>query len=231
MVEFRDFYSIMIGDAKCVALVGGGGKTSLMYAIADYAKDFSSVICTTSTKIKTPSHMPCMRRVGERLSEHTLICVAEIAKNGKQASPEQSFDELMKLSGLLIVEADGSKRLPLKTHASWEPAIPECAEKVLAVVGLWGIGEPIIEVVHRPQLFAERFGKDVNDNATASDVMINVLAYPKVSGLVLNGADDEERQRLAQKMAAMTDLPVAITKLKDATVISEIWRSGKCLLS
>ena len=62
---------------------------------------------------------------------------------------------LRKAWGLVLVEADGSKRLPVKAPAPWEPVVPEGTDLVVGVVGLDALGRPMDErTVHRPQLFA-----------------------------------------------------------------------------
>ena len=54
---------------------------------------------------------------------------------------------------MLLVEADGSRRLPLKAHAPHEPVIPKEAGCVLCVVGARGFDRPIRKAVHRPEQF------------------------------------------------------------------------------
>ena len=40
------------------ALIGGGGKTTLLYTLAEELKERGSVIVTTSAKIRVPEHLP-----------------------------------------------------------------------------------------------------------------------------------------------------------------------------
>ncbi len=58
----------------------------------------------------------------------------------------------------MLVEADGSRRLPLKAHAPHEPVIPKEAGCVLCVVGAHGFDRPIREAVHRPEQFCTLTG-------------------------------------------------------------------------
>jgi molybdenum cofactor cytidylyltransferase len=63
------------------------------------------------------------------------------------------------LKAALFLEADGSRRLPLKAPADHEPAIPPWVNQVVVVVGLSGLGKPLDgEFVHRPQIFARLSG-------------------------------------------------------------------------
>lgn len=69
--------------------------------------------------------------------------------------------ELDKISGwpgldYMLVEADGSKRLPIKAHASHEPVFYSKADLGVAVIGMQGLGKRVEEgQVHRPQLMCK----------------------------------------------------------------------------
>lgn len=60
---------------------------------------------------------------------------------------------------LVLVEADGSFRRPVKAPASHEPVLPPGTDLVVGVVGLDALGKPMDErTVHRPELFARVTG-------------------------------------------------------------------------
>ena len=54
------------------------------------------------------------------------ICQAGVLdpETGKLSSPAEALDQLAQRFDYVLAEADGSKRLPLKAHAAWEPVIP-----------------------------------------------------------------------------------------------------------
>ena len=54
------------------------------------------------------------------------ICQAGVLdpQTGKLSSPAEPLDQLAQRFDYVLAEADGSKRLPLKAHAAWEPVIP-----------------------------------------------------------------------------------------------------------
>ncbi|MFR7669405.1 MAG: hypothetical protein ACLU0O_00050 [Collinsella sp.] len=54
------------------------------------------------------------------------ICQAGVLdpQTGKLSSPAEPLDHLAQRFDYVLAEADGSKRLPLKAHAAWEPVIP-----------------------------------------------------------------------------------------------------------
>lgn len=79
-----------------------------------------------------------------------------------------ALERLAQLADYVIVEADGSKRLPLKAHASHEPVIPPCSTQTLLVVGAKGFGKNVCDAVHRPEIFCERAGCKASDAASPS---------------------------------------------------------------
>ena len=207
MQEFCAFFQIRKG---ITALIGGGGKTSTMYALADNLRTKGSVIVCTSTHILKPPQYPYRMRI-----EHPLLC-GEIYSTGvlqgeKLSMPEQSFAELKRLADFVLVEADGSRQLPLKAHAAHEPVIPEEADRVLVLIGIDGLSRPIREVAHRPELYANICRTDTDALVTPQMIVEVVRTYPRCDGIVINKADDDARIAQAEALAALFDVPVAIT--------------------
>lgn len=153
------------------ALIGGGGKTTLMAALAEELRPRGSVVITTSTHIQRPSQYPLLLTadpavVSAALTEHGVVCVAAEGPEGKLTAPALSFDVLRALADFVLVEADGAKRLPLKAHAPHEPVIPSCARQTIYVVGADGFGRPIRQVCHRPERYAALCGAAEDDIVT-----------------------------------------------------------------
>ena len=100
------------------------------------------------------------------------ICQAGVLdpQTGKLSSPAEPLDQLAQRFDYVLAEADGSKRLPLKAHAAWEPVIPSGTADIAWIVGASGLGKPINEAVHRPELFCERCGCELTDIATPERV-------------------------------------------------------------
>lgn len=155
-----DIAPIMGISRGVTALIGGGGKTTLMYTLAGELRRRGTVIVTTSTRIMRPEW--CSVLLTDDLSEitaalhrHGVICLADQSETGgKLTTPVLSFDTLAALADFVLVEADGARRLPLKAHASHEPVIPACAARIIYVVGADGFDHPIREVCHRPERYA-----------------------------------------------------------------------------
>ena len=164
----------MPGDV--VSLVGGGGKTTLMFALArEVASDGGYVITTTTTKIlePLPSEAPLlflepdegelMRLLLENLDKHRHITLTmgKLA-SGKLVGIRPEF--VVKLAGLsqvscIVVEADGAAHRSLKAPNSTEPVIPINTSLVIPVVGVDAVGCRLTEKdVFRPEIVSNLLG-------------------------------------------------------------------------
>lgn len=153
------------------ALIGGGGKTTLMYTLAEELRRRGTVLVTTSTHIQRPEQYPTLltadaAAVTAALATHGVVCVAGETAEGKLCAPALSFELLAALADFVLVEADGSKRLPLKAHAPHEPVIPANARRTVYVVGADGFGHPIRQVCHRSERYAALCGAAEDDIVT-----------------------------------------------------------------
>lgn len=198
------------------ALVGGGGKTSLMLRLAqELAKSGARVIVTTTTHILPPQGIPTgnpsnAEEVSHALLLESLLCLGKPAKDGKLGTPDLSMAMLSHQADYVLVEADGAKRLPLKAPAGHEPVIPPETSLVIAVAGLDGAGLQISKAVFRPALYAKLCGKTETDIVTPRDIA-RVLAHDRGQrknvpqgarfAVLLNKADDAERRKAALEVA------------------------------
>ena len=199
------------------ALVGGGGKTTLMLRLAgELAGRGKRVIVATTTHIWPPEHMPVLldpseREVREALDADSPIAVGTLAPDGKLSPWNISPEQLCSLADYVLMEADGSKRLPLKAPAAHEPVIPACAGLVLAVAGLDGVGAPMQETVFRPELYGLLLGETDLSRAVTTEDVGRVLTHPEGQrkgvpkgarfAVVLNKADDQARRAMAEEIA------------------------------
>ena len=192
------------------AIIGSGGKTSLMLRLCRELP--GTVIVCTSTRIFPPEDLPLYAQPLTALPVQKL-CAGTPAEQGKLASPIQSFEELAKLADYVLVEADGSKHLPLKAHESHEPVIPACADQVIQVVGISGVGQPICKAVHRPAVFARLCDGQVSEIATPERVAAVLNREALADRYVLNQADGPEDRKWAVSLAALLERPCIITSL------------------
>ena len=149
------------------------------------------------------------------------ICQAGVLdpETGKLSAPAEPLDELAQRFDYVLAEADGSKRLPLKAHAAWEPVIPAATANVVWVVGASGLGKPINEAVHRPELFCGHCGCELTDIATPERVAQVLNAEMQALGLctarvVLNQVDTLADLTMADRFEVALDRPIVATSLK-----------------
>lgn len=187
------------------ALIGGGGKTTLLYTLTEELRKKGTVLLCTSTHIMRPTQYEVLERAGEAeisaaLAAHGAVCVGEPSAEGKLGPPSLPFDALARLADYVLVEADGSRRLPLKAHAPHEPVIPKEAGCVLCVVGARGFDRPIREAVHRPEQFCTLTGARPDEPASPALAARALAAEGFTQTIVLTGA--AEKQRSAFSAAA-----------------------------
>ena len=129
------------------------------------------------------------------------------SESGKFSAPELTFRTLCALADYVIVEADGSKRLPLKAHAAHEPVIPPETNQTILVVGASGFGRPMRESVHRAPIAAQAL--DVSEDTTVTPELwakfLNLEALH--TRVLVNQTENEPEQQAAQGAGCRTSLP------------------------
>ena len=140
-------------------------------------------------------------------------------ETGKLSAPAEPLDQLAQRFDYVLAEADGGRRLPLKAHAPWEPVIPSGTANIAWLVGASGLGKPINEVVHRPELFCERCGCEPTDVATPERVARVLNAEMQALELstarvMLNQVDTLRDPTMADRFEATLGRPIVATNLK-----------------
>ena len=158
------------------AVIGSGGKTTLLRVLAEELRREGKVILGTTTHfwpfeeyplILTDFSVSAEEQIENVLQkEPHVVTVASRLENGKLTAPAVPMQKLMQLADYVLVEADGSRRLPIKAHETYEPVIPPEANRVVQVVGASGIGGSIDEVVHRPAIFRAVLQDKVSNRVT-----------------------------------------------------------------
>ena len=189
------------------SVIGSGGKTSLLTKLSQEVR--GTVILTTSTHILPFPNIPLLENptlteVSDALITHHVICVGSFSsEKHKLGSSALSAQELASVADYVFVEADGSKRLPLKAHAPHEPVIPEGTQRTVQVIGLSGFGLPIHQAAHRSEIFCNWASCLPDDFATPTRIA-TVIAAEHASGAVkanvilVNQTDNEKDLTLAE---------------------------------
>ncbi len=165
--------ALRIDKGDVVAIVGAGGKTSLMWALA---KALTKPVClTTTTKLAYEESLGGLAHLSfaefEQQSENfpnkkEIILVTNSLDDKKQKwlglSPSQAGELISacrQKKVTCLIEADGARHLSLKAPARWEPVIPDQVDLVIVVVGLSVIGKPLnAETVFRHEIFSQLTG-------------------------------------------------------------------------
>ena len=216
-----DISALLNVEKGVTALIGGGGKTTLMYTLAEELRQRGAVVVTTSTHIQRSEQYPVLTAadaaaVAAALAEHGTVCVAGETAEGKLCAPALSFETLAALADFVLVEADGSKRLPLKAHAPHEPVIPANARQTVYVVGADGFGRPIRQVCHRPERYAALCGAAEDDTVTPALEAKVLRAEGYADGWVyINKVETPEDWRNAEALAALLPGKVVAGSLRE----------------
>lgn len=183
-----------VRDHRATWLIGGGGKTTLMFALAHaLVAEGRTVVTSTSTRIRPPRPEDCPRlvlasevadlvatvRAGLEPFPHVTVAQSRLVGEGKIAGlPLGTLDELV-ASGIadhVLVEADGSAGRSLKAHLDHEPVISAHPGLVLAVVGVDVLGRAMDDAhVHRAAVLRKRLGRPADALVTPEDIAQAVL--------------------------------------------------------
>lgn len=152
------------GEKHTICLVGGGGKTTVMYELAAaWAACGRKVLVLTSTHILCPADgsfaadAAAVHNLWQQ-RRYAVIGTLELATGKLTAPPQDLYEALQLQAGVILCEADGSRHHPCKVPAEHEPVLWPDSDIVLAVAGMDALGRPLAQACQRPQLAAELLG-------------------------------------------------------------------------
>ena len=210
-----------------ISIVGSGGKTTLLKKLAaEYRSQGKTVFATTTTHMFIEDDMI--------LSDDADTIIAAMKEDGYvlagipedekiKALSTETFDKVSAVADVVLVEADGSKRLPLKYPNRTEPVIPENTDEILVVCGLNAIGQKAKDVCHRLELVKACLNIEDDTVITASHVQKLVTegylkplsaAFPKAKITVMPRHDGTLYQRVVTSL---------LQNGQDVSIIREEW--------
>ncbi len=214
-MKLSDYLEIRPG---LTAVIGGGGKTTLLYALAEELRKTGSVLLCTSTHIRIPPQYPLVTgedaAVRDALRRNRVVYAGMPAGSGKLTAPAIDFRTQTHLADYVLVEADGSRGLPLKAHAAHEPVIPSSADNVILVVGADGFGGAVASVCHRPSLWAQLAGVAEQGIATPEGEARVIRTEGYGSRVFINKVESAAAHDAASDLASRLDLPVTAGSLQ-----------------
>lgn len=212
----RQAFGFFGTSKQTVSLVGGGGKSTLMYFMAaTCAKEGKNVLVTTTTNIYQCSKAFYAENAAEAEKLWTEGKIAVIGTpmpgKGKLKMPEEGLlKELLGKADVSFIEADGSKHYPTKVPKDGEPVLLPESDLVIAVFGLSAIGKPLKEACFRTDRAMELLGVEQDHILTeedAAEILSSPLGARKDVGdrkycVVLNQCDDGKRRKSGNEIAA-----------------------------
>lgn len=191
------------GKKHTICLVGGGGKTTVMYELAAmWAACGRRVLVLTSTHILHPADGSFAADAAAvhslwQQGRYAVIGTPEPATGKLTAPPQDLYEALHLQADVILCEADGSKHHPCKAPAAHEPVLLPDSDIVLAVAGTDALGRPLAQACQRPQLSAELLNcslDSVIDEQTLAALLLSEQGARKNVGkrtfyIVLNKCD------------------------------------------
>lgn len=212
-------------EIPILAIVGSGGKTSLLFRLA---REYTPRVIVSNT-----AHLG----INQAKNADKVVLIREAQDILK--IPDNVFDGILLITGLpdergrykglddttisllvdvckqkripLLFEADGSRGKPLKAPAPWEPPIPPVTEQVIVCAGANGFGKPLNEDwVYRSDDYSQ-LAKTPLGELLSPETVAKVISHP-LGGLknipenvkrylLINQADSAELQDFGGKVA------------------------------
>jgi molybdenum cofactor cytidylyltransferase len=177
-----------LGARELVAIVGAGGKSTMLLGLGgELSGAGSSVVMTTTTKMgadQLPKWAAACRTIGELMAAVDLgrpvFLFGDVDSSKIVGVSAAVVDQVFAQSGVdyVLAEADGAAGRFLKAPAGHEPVIPAGTTAVVVVVGLRAVGGRIADVAHRPERVAALLGCGIDHVLEPLD-LATVIAHPQ----------------------------------------------------
>ncbi len=210
-----------------VTLIGGGGKTALLYYLVNHLNSLGiRAVAATTTKLSA------LRRDSGFAEIHSITEGCELLRNriegqatvtlvyGKDHNPDKMMgiprewvDQLAQQfpQTIFLVEGDGSAGRSLKGHLPHEPVIPASTRLVIPVIGIDILGTPLhSHFVHRPERVIQMIGAPA-ETVITTEMVLQLLFHsegylsqcPPNSQVLpfINKVEDSLGVRQAQQLA------------------------------
>ncbi|MGD8386645.1 MAG: selenium cofactor biosynthesis protein YqeC [Desulfobacteraceae bacterium] len=221
--------------SELLALVGGGGKSTLLLALTRaLSQKGRRVLATTTTKVWFRQalefgHMVLTDEDGWRDRLHRALETDGAAFLARRRLPTGKAegistdlaDLLFECEGIdhLLVEADGAARRPLKAPEPSEPVLPGKVTRVVAMAGLDALGKTLQgDLVFRMDRFQSVTGLGPGDLISAGPL---VSLFTHEQGL-FQGTPEGVRRTVFLNRLDLTEAPEAAEELA-AGILDSPW--------
>lgn len=211
--DFLEGFAIKKGDI--ISLVGAGGKTSLMYYLAQKLRDRYRVLLTTSTKIGQPEEGKVDRiyrsfeAYEKPLEDKIVLCLGQGLEGKRKLGSldPKDFEKVYSDFDISLIEADGCRNLPMKMWKDHEPVIFPQTTKTIGIFNIQTYGLDINEAwIYNYQAFEALVGKGTMDEEAYYKLITHPKAMFKDSAgekiVFLNQVESEEDLANAKRLVA-----------------------------
>tara|TARA_B100000686_G_scaffold355167_1_gene470613 strand:+ start:4387 stop:5115 length:729 start_codon:yes stop_codon:yes gene_type:complete len=180
--ELASYFDLKsLGKKNHIGIVGGGGKTTILHALGRELPGKTVLTCTTKMGYDQNRDLPVYFEPEDELilkisPETPIMAWKEIQGEKAIGVDPSTCDHWFKIIDNVVVEADGSRRLPFKAPAHFEPVIPESCTVMISTIGADALDQIIDTHCHRPQRvadFAECFPEEYLTPERAAKVILH----------------------------------------------------------
>ena len=216
---------LQLQSGDICSIVGAGGKTSLLYALAEESR-LGRTLSTTTTMMRHPrigKHpfrsiqiMPHTDWPSLEVSAPCLIAsslVSGVKEKIRGFLPGYLDQWQGKRWPLTLIEADGASERALKMPADHEPQIALKTSVTIGLIGLDILGQKASsQTIHRFPLVRERIDLDEGE-PVSTDHLIRVISHPE--GLFKGTPTGSRRILVLNKSDCLKDDPVLLSRVID----------------
>jgi probable selenium-dependent hydroxylase accessory protein YqeC len=225
------YEALGISTGDVVAFAGAGGKSGAILDVSEgLVETGMKVLVAPTTKMllgESNSIGPLvtsedlgelLTKAENALSEAPAVVAGSgmLSKNRVDGVDPEWIGDLAGLVDVVLIEADGSRRRPIKGTADHEPALPTVATLVVAVANVNALGTPVDEEhVHRPEVFSELTGVGSGQSITPG----------AFASAVAHGSLARVPQRI-RTAALITGVDPGRSMSNASVITRELWRLG-----
>lgn len=157
-------------------IVGSGGKTTLIKQLAHtYLSEGKKVLITTTTHMYIEDNTLVTDDAAliiEKLQKNHFAFVGKACEDDKKITSlsEETFQKVITYADEILIEADGSKQLPLKFPNTNEPVLVPNCDHTIVVTSLSALHKRADEVIHRLKYAQNYLEIAPNKIITAMDI-------------------------------------------------------------
>ena len=220
-IELGELASTLeLGRRELVSLVGGGGKTSSLFALGHQLQGHTAMTTTTKMGSERDGGFPVLLAPSDdelqaAFGRHNEVLVwRDRSKRKASGVTPEHCDRWFDLAAIdhVVVEADGSRQRPFKAPHNFEPVVPSRTTVLVACIGADALGRVIADQCHRPMRVAAIAGCSPYERLTperAATVLLSdrgsKKALPRGArfAIAIHRVDDQSRE-LVDELVALT---------------------------